>query len=237
MKPFIHTLAVVGSMTVPLTAQAEAITLNLYALGIRAGTISINGAEKGSSYAINGAVTPSAILKLVKDIGFNGTASGSIRNEDYQSKKYAGHLRTGKRNSIVKMHWKGRTPVVDSYQPAREKRNYDIAPSKQAGVIDLLTAGYATFRSRPADKLCNTTYKMFDGRRRSEINLNKPAISGKTATCTGNYKRIAGFSPHDMQKRVNFPFTMHYVQQDDGTYRFKDFTADATFGKIRAVRK
>ncbi|MBL4751964.1 MAG: hypothetical protein JKX71_15545 [Amylibacter sp.] len=237
MKTLLTTLTTVGSLCLPISAQAEAITLNLYAIGIRAGTIRINGAEKGNAYALNGIVTPSALLRLIKDIGFNGTASGRIKNGQYQTRKYAGNVRTGNGSSTVKMHWRRRAPVVDSYKPGREKRDYDISPSKQVGTVDLLTAAYATFVSRPLDKLCNTTHKMFDGRRRTQIRLNAPKISGKTATCSGAYQRVAGFSAHDMQKRVNFPFTMRYVLQDDGMYHFKDFTADATFGKIRAIRK
>jgi hypothetical protein len=237
MKPIIQTFALMGSLAMPLAVNAEVITLNLYAIGIKAGTISINSAENGRSYALRGAVTPTRLLKMIKDIGFNGTASGVVKDGTYQTRKYAGIVRTGNGSSNVKMRWRGRTPILDSYKPGREKRSYDIIPSKQVGTIDLLTAAYATFTSRPADKLCNATHKMFDGRRRSQITLGTPKISGKTATCSGTYKRVAGFSPSDMQKRVNFPFTIRYVQQDDGTYRFQDFTADATFGKIRAVRR
>lgn len=237
MKSLLHTLILVGSIAMPVSAQAEIITIKLYAIGIKAGTISINATENGQYYAVNGRVTPSALLKVIKEIGFTGSASGKVDNGIYQSKKYAGHLNTGNRQSIVKMHWKGRIPFVDNYQPERARRPYDIVPSKQIGTKDLLTAGYATFKSRSIDKLCNTTHDMFDGRRRSKITLGKPVVKGSIATCTGNYKRIAGFSPNDMQKRVNFPFTIHYVQQNDGTYRFNDFSADATFGKIRAIRK
>jgi hypothetical protein len=155
----------------------------------------------------------------------------------FYSKKYLGNARTGSRNSKVKMHWSSKRPVVDTYTPTREKRNYDITPSKQGGTMDLLTAAYVTFKTVAAKDLCNVTHKMFDGRRRSQLSLGKPKVSGKIATCSGNYKRIAGFSPHQLKKGVNFPFTMYYEQQDDGNYRFKVFTSAATFGKIRAVRK
>ena len=135
------------------------------------------------------------------------------------------------------MHWNGKKPVVDKYQPAREKRSYDIVPAKQTGTMDLLTAAYSTFKTTSADSLCNTVHDMFDGRRRSKLILAKPKISGKTATCAGTYKRVAGFSPSQMQKKVNFPFSLRYEQMDDGNYRFMEFTANATFGKIRATRK
>jgi hypothetical protein len=237
LRPFIKALVFASSITTPIAAQAETLTINLYALGIRAGTIQISGTENSKSYTLNGVLTSSVLLKLIKDIGFNGTASGKVHNGRYQSKKYIGRARTGSRSSVVQMRWNGSTPVLESYKPGRAKRSYDINPSKQTGTVDLLTGAYSTFIARPIDKLCDTTQHMFDGRRRTLIELDKAQVSGKIATCTGLYKRVAGFSQKNMQKRVNFPFSMRYEQQNDGLYHFKDFTADATFGKIRAIRK
>jgi hypothetical protein len=237
MKPIIYTLALAGGLAAPLGVQAENISLNFYALGIRAGTITVNGNETNSSYSLRGAVTPTALLKKFKDVGFNGSASGSTKNGNYYSKKYAGNARTGSHNSVVQIRWSGKTPIVEKYAPKREKRSYDINPAKQTNTKDLLTAAYAVFKTVSVDKLCNKTHHMFDGRRRTQINLGTPKMSGKIATCNGTYKRIAGFSPSQMQKKVNFPFTMYYEHQNDGSYRFKEFTAAATFGKIRATRR
>ncbi|MBL4750376.1 MAG: DUF3108 domain-containing protein [Amylibacter sp.] len=237
MKPIVQTLALITGLTLPVSAGAENITLKLYAYGIKAGTISINGAENATAYSVKGLVSPSILLRMFKDIGYKGWSSGKISKGKFYTRKYDGRARTGSRNSIVKMHWNNNRPVLDKYSPERAKRDYDISPSKQVGTKDLLTAAYLTFRTVTADNLCNVTHKMFDGRRRSQIQLGKPKISGRRATCAGSYKRVAGFSPHQMTKGVNFPFTMYYEQQDDGTYRFKEFISAATLGKIRAVRK
>ncbi len=237
MKPIVQILTLVTGLTLPTIAGAESIVLKLYAYGIKAGTITVNGAETTTAYSVNGLIAPSLLLKTFKDVGYSGKASGQIRHDSFRTKTYAGNARTGSRKSIVKMHWKGNRPVVDRYSPEREKRAYDIPPSKQVDTKDLLTAAYLTFKTVDADHLCNVTHKMFDGRRRTEISLDTPNISTKSATCTGTYKRLAGFSPHQMQKGLNFPFTMYYEQQDDGTYRFKEFTSAATIGKIKAVRK
>ena len=135
------------------------------------------------------------------------------------------------------MRWRNGRPIVDSYKTERAKRDYDITPSKQSGTIDLLTSAYLTFRTATPETLFNSKRKMFDGRRLSELSLGKPKISGTTATCGGNYKRLAGFSADKMKKKVNFPFPVRYEQNDDGTYRFQEFTADASIGRIRATRK
>lgn len=237
MKPFLYTLALAGSMAMPLSVQAENIKLKFYAFGIRAGTITVNGTETRNSYSLKGAVSPTLLLRKFKNVGFNGYASGRTKNGEFYSERYAGNARTGSHNSTVKIRWSGKTPIVEKYAPQRVKRPYDINPSAQANTKDLLTSAYAVFKTVSADKLCNVTHKMFDGRRRTQINLGTPKISGKIATCNGTYKRVAGFSPNQMQKKVNFPFTMYYERQDDGYYRFKEFTAAATFGKIRAIRK
>jgi len=237
MKLIAQSLTFMGSLALAPQAQAENIRLNLYAFGIKAGTISINAAETPTAYALNGAVVPTSLLKKIKDIGYTGSASGKIKNNVFAVRKYAGNARTGSRNSIVDMQWKNGRPVLNSYKPERERRDYDITPSKQTGTTDLLTSAYVTFKTTSADVLCNSKRKMFDGRRVSELSLGAPQISGTTATCSGNYKRLAGFSPSKMKKKVNFPFSVRYEQLDDGTYRFQEFTAEASIGKIRATRK
>mgnify|MGYP001025490610 CR=1 FL=1 len=237
MRSIAQTFCLVTAITLPASAQAENITLNLYAYGLKAGTILINGAENSAAYSVKGLLSPSRLLKTFKDVGYTGSAAGTIRQGAYFTRRYSGHARTGSRNSIVKMHWNGASPFVDRYSPERDRRDYDITPFEQTGTKDLLTAAYITFKTVISDELCNTTHDMFDGRRRSKISLDAPKISGNTAICTCGYKRISGFSTHQMQKGVNFPFTMRYERQDDGTFRFQEFTSEATFGKIRAIRK
>lgn len=237
MKCTLQTLTLIAGLASPIGAQDENITLNLYAYGIKAGTISVNGAQTTTAYSVKGLLSPSRLLRKFKDVGYTGSAVGKISKGKYYTRTYSGHARTGSRNSVVKMRWKSGRPIVDQYSPERARRDYDITPSKQVGTKDLLTAAYITFKTVSIKNLCNITHKMFDGRRRSQITLGKPKISGKIASCSGSYKRVAGFPPHKMEKEVNFPFTMYYEQQDDGTYRFQEFTSAATFGKIRAIRK
>ena len=54
MKPIVQTLALITGLTLPISAQAENITLKLYAYGIKAGTIIVNGNETASAYAVKG---------------------------------------------------------------------------------------------------------------------------------------------------------------------------------------
>jgi len=220
-----------------LAASSQSHVFNLYIKGWKAGTISTAAKKTTKRYALSGNINPSALLRMLRDVGYNGTASGSYSGAKYRPAKYTGHIKTGKRNSTVKMRFVKGKPIVDSYLPSREKRKYDITPEKQKGVIDLLTAAHSVFEDSTAKGLCNRTIPMFDGRRRSKLTLSKPKKTSKGATCRGKYTRLKGFSPHDMQKRVNFPFTLVYDQKDDGNYRLMSFHTKTTFGDAKAVRK
>ena len=76
MKSILQTAVLIGGLTTPVSVYAENITLNFYALGIRAGTITVNGAENASNYSVKGAVIPTSLLKAFKDVGYSGSASG-----------------------------------------------------------------------------------------------------------------------------------------------------------------
>jgi len=218
-------------------AQAQSHNFKLYIKGITAGTISTSAQKNGTGYTLSGAVKPSAFLRLLRDVGYVGKSSGSYTGNSYSPQNYTGYTKTGSRTSTVKMRFAKGKPIVDAYLPSRAKRDYDIDPGAQKGTIDLLTAVHSVFEDSAAKDLCNRIVTMFDGRRRSELTLLKPKKSGTRATCSGKYTRIAGFSPRNMQKRVNFPFSLVYEQQNDGNYRLMSFHTQTTFGDAKAVRK
>ena len=230
--------AVFAGLSVPVTAsEKEQHVFKLYIRGIAAGYISITAAKNTTNYALSGSVQPTAFLRALRDVGYQGTAKGTYKATAYRPSAYSGNTKTGSRNSVVKMRFRGGRPIVDSYLPARAKRPYDLNPSAQTGTLDLLTSAYSVFADSPAGKLCNRVIPMFDGRRRTKLTLSQPKVSSDGATCRGTYSRVAGFSPQDMKEQVNFPFTLVYDRLDDGSYRLMSFRTESTFGSAKAVRR
>ncbi len=232
--------AVLIPFTIALPApvfSSENHIFNLYIRGIKAGTISTATNKNGVFYAVSGAIHPTAFLRTLRDVGYEGAVSGSYKGTRYRPRKYQGNTKTGSRNSVVSIRYSNGMPVVESYLPEREKRDYDIEPSAQKGTLDLLTAAYSVFEDSPVSKLCNRSVQMFDGRRRSRLAVGSPEIGNDGITCQGSYTRVAGFSPAALQKRVNFPFTLAYEQQEDGKYRLMSFSTTTTFGPAEALRK
>lgn len=237
MSRILKSLAALIILSAPAQGQQANHTFNLYIAGVKAGSIQIKAHTAGNAYSLAGAVQPGSLLRRLRDVGYSGSAAGSVRGKNHQPKRYQGETRTGSRVSNVKMRYSNGRPIVDSYLPKREKRAYDIDPAKQTGTVDLLTAAHIVFQDQNVTTLCNRTIPMFDGRRRSKLTLSKPKLKDNNASCNGTYTRLAGFSAEDMKERVNFPFSLVYNRLDDQTYRLHSFSSKTTFGSAKGVRR
>ena len=225
------------SLATPILAQQTAHRFSLYVSGIKAGTINTITTKNGSAFSVSGTLTPTSLMRRIRKVGYSGQSAGILQNSTFRTNRYSGQTQTGSRKSQVQMRFNNGTPSVDAYLPEREARAYDIDPAAQNGTIDPLTAAATLFDDQATANLCNRTIPMFDGRRRSKLSLAKPQINDTGATCDGAYTRLAGFSPEDMQERVNFPFTLVYTRIDAENYRLMSFTTKTTFGSARAKRK
>jgi hypothetical protein len=176
-------------------------------------------------------------MRTIRNVNYSGQSAGTHRDDAYTPRRYSGQTNTGTRESQVKLRFDNGIPTVNSYLPDREKRDYDIEPSEQRGAIDPLTATAVVLMDQPSAQMCNRSIPMFDGRRRSKLTIAPPVIDGDSATCAGTYTRLAGFSPEDLQERVNFPFTLMYTRIDADTFRLTSFTTKTTFGSARGKRK
>ncbi len=225
------------SFALPAKADQEIHRFSVYVSGLKAGTLQTVLTRNGKAFSVSGTLSPTRFMRTIRDVGFTGQSAGTFQDTAFTPRRYSGHTKTGSRDSQVKMRWLNGTPSVDSYTPEREARDYDINPAEQRGTLDPLTAATVLFVDQLAATLCNKTIPLFDGRRRGKLSLAPPTIDGESAICAGTYTRIAGFSPEDMQERVNFPFTLMYTRINEDTYRLMAFTTKTTFGSARAKRK
>lgn len=217
-------------------AQAERLQFSISVGGFPVGTIETNGTVKGNQYSATGKMRTSGLVSMIRSFKYDGKVRGSVRGDTFMPKSYSEQFDTGSRVSNVAMSYSNGVPRVDKYVPKRAPRPYDIKASAQKGTVDVLTGAYATLRDVKAENLCNKTIKMFDGRRRTNISLKKPKISGDGATCSGIFSRIAGYPADDLAKQKHFPFTLSYTKRGD-VYSLQEFTTQSTLGKVRAKRR
>lgn len=184
--------------------------------GIKAGQLVFQGVQSGNNYAVAGKVQSTGLVGRLVKFSYDAKARGSYRNGRYTPTEYTEAADTGKRQSTSVMRYRSGVPQVRDITPPRAAAAYDLKPSTQGGTIDPLTAVYALLRDVDAARACQVDLKMFDGRRRSQITLKNPTPQADgSLLCSGEYRRLGGFSPEDMAERSRFPLTMRLTPVGD----------------------
>lgn len=217
--------------------RAEEVSFDLVLMGLTAGRLTYEGSVSGGSYAVSGRLQTTGLAALLKQVRYDATARGRVANGVFAPESYTEEANTGKRRSHSVMGYKRGVPQVTQYQPARKPRSYDIDPASQGGSVDPLTALFATLADVAPGQECRVRLRLFDGRRASLLTTGGRAQAGDRVTCTGEYRRVAGFSPDEMAEKVSFPFTLTYAPQANGTMRVTEVAMQTIYGRGRLVRR
>lgn len=204
--------------------------------GVRIGVLGFSGLTDGQSYAAKGILRTTGLAALVRQVGYEATSRGVVRAGRFVPTSYDESANTGTRVSKSTMEYRGGVPQVKASSPERAPRPTDVDPRTQAGTVDPMTAFYLVLRDVPEAELCNLDLKMFDGTRRSQVVISAPVRNGTGVSCSGEYRRLQGFSAEEMAERTRFPFQIAYVPNGNGGYRLNEITTASTFGNARVVR-
>lgn len=239
MKSLVAAVALCLSLPAAALAEksTETGTFDFVLAGLTAGTLTLAGTLDGMGYAVQGKLASSGLVSFVKQVSYQGSASGAVKDGRFRAASYREKANTGDRQSEVVMKWSSGVPQVVTYRPEGKPRRFDIDPAEQAGTVDPLTAAFAILKSVEAGQECKAALDMFDGKRASRIALGGRSQKGETVTCTGEYRRVAGFSPREMDKGTRFPFTLTYAPAGDGRMKVVEVAMQTTFGKAKMVRR
>tara|TARA_R110002110_G_scaffold214702_4_gene428363 strand:+ start:6420 stop:7151 length:732 start_codon:yes stop_codon:yes gene_type:complete len=205
--------------------------------GLTAATLVFSGVQQNSRYAVNGELKSAGIVAWVRKISYVARARGHVEGQRYTPTTYSETADTGKRQSQSEITFMQGVPVKIDYQPARDPRPDSVDPATMGGAVDPLTALYATLRNVAPGEECKTNVQMFDGRRASRLLLSKPVRRGDHVVCTGEYRRLKGFSEKDMAEKSVFPFTLTYAPSDGGRMRVTEIALDTLYGQATMKRR
>ncbi|MFC7703971.1 DUF3108 domain-containing protein [Plastorhodobacter daqingensis] len=228
------TLAIAASG--PALAYETQAAFDLNILGLRAGTFVYSAVERDGQYAVNGRMESAGIIGAMRKIRYDAAVRGIVSNNRFVPVSYEGSSDTGRRQSASAMEFRNGVPQVMSYSPPREPDARDVDPSTQAGTVDPLTALFAALRDIPEAQACTHRIAIFDGRRRSEVAIGNRREADGRVTCTGEYRRVAGYSEREMSERQTFPFRITYSLSDD-IARVQEVTMDSVYGRAVLRRR
>lgn len=221
-------------------AAAETGTENLdftiYFGGIRIGTVRMSAEISDTEFVIEGSITSSGLASALSGFGHASRVRGTIRKDEFRQQSYVSMTKTRKRQSEAGIVYIGDRPDVRYYRPEREPRDYDLVPAEQKGTLNPTIAAYFMLRDATHETLCDQTYDIYDGRRRTNLVLEEPEIVDGEATCQAAFKRVAGYSQEELDEKSSFETKLVYRRSGNDRFELWKITADSTIGTINMLR-
>ncbi|WP_245826435.1 DUF3108 domain-containing protein [Rhodobacter aestuarii] len=240
-RPFriMTTFALLGALAQPVAAdQTDHIAFDVVLKGIKAGELVIDGKIQGNRYGVRGVMQTTGLAGAIKKIRYDASADGTFSRGRFSPRSTAVSAQRGNSRSKNAVIYNAGVPSSVIHEPPRTPRSSDVDPAKQGGTIDPLTALYAVLRDVDRDEACKLKVTMFDGTKRSQVALSSPQAAGDGVVCSGEYRRLAGFSDKDMAEKTRFPFTLTYAPTPDGQrLQVVEISTDTILGKGRLKRR
>ena len=171
--------------------------------------------QSGGRYAATSRIDTAGLVGIFADFFFDGKATGRL-DGDGTVVPGAASRRTSKSpraDAHDRIDWEGGTPVSVSVEPPRERAP---DPAKQARDA---RPGLRRLRgccaTRRPEAVCDTTVDVFDGSRRSRLQLGDAGGAGDALICAGTFARIEG-EAHSMSDQREFPFKLVFAPAGGG---------------------
>jgi hypothetical protein len=224
-------LWLVLALALPARAQTEIeAQFDVYFSGIRAGLLVFKGLTTDTQYSAAGRLQSTGLLRIVADIRYDASVVGRIRDGRFVPVRYEEVANTGQRVSEAVMEYVDGVPQVKAFAPPRDPKPDDLHPATQGGTLDPASAVFFLLRDVPEAQMCPGAIAMFDGVRRSRLSVENPQRDGDTVTCSGQYRREAGFADWEMAQKSDFPFTVIYRQGEAGLMTVDQVRIDTLYG-------
>ncbi|MEM9320465.1 MAG: DUF3108 domain-containing protein [Pseudomonadota bacterium] len=218
----------------PVQAQADQSQFDLRLGSITVARLFLAANDDGRGYAVAGRAESTGMVSLFRALRLDMSARGTWNGTRPQPQSYVEDIDTGRRASAVTMRWQSGRPVVDASTGLDP--TLAAAADGTTGTVDPLSAVYTVARPRSAEELCDWQLGVFDGQRRSQLTLLIAEGRENAIICRGNYTRLAGFAPHEMAERTEFPFTVTYIPGEDGLWLLHQIDLQSIYGRVRINR-
>jgi len=227
--------------------QAASFTIRLR--GVPAGVFHFAATEQDGRYAARARVETTGLAALLRKVRLRATVEGEVGGEvggqvggqvgddRLWPRRYAGAISTGRRDSEAELRYAGGVPRLIRYASPDPVGPDSPAPETQGGTVDPMTALYTVLRAVPADRACDRTIEMFDGKRRSRVILDPPRRAAAELTCAGRYLRIAGFRPEEIAEKRRFDFRLVYRVRADDRVKAMRVEVETLYGPARLDRR
>lgn len=194
----------------PLAAEERtAILYDVHLIGAKIGEITIVGQQANGQYVARSKFRTTGIVSALKQMRGDVSVNGRVSDGGHTPGQYSETINDGRRFTDVTVRFGGQEPILTSGDPDSSAAPADTSALRNA--LDPLTALYLILRDQPQDSLCRFKRDIYDGHRHARLLLGSPRKDKQNMTCSGEYRRLAGYSSSEKKERRT-PFTVFYKQ-------------------------
>jgi hypothetical protein len=198
---------------VPATVPAQAgptstvqLVWQVYLGGFNLGNVGIKSSFTGNGYSAVSRLKTAGVVNSFYEAIIDANSVGTVAGSALTPKKYNSNTVNEKQSQRVDLTYTASGIQLDA-EPAYNTSRFPVSEDQKRGTLDPLSGLVYSLSgvSHSAAKPCGEAVRVFDGRRRYDIDL-KPAgqdklktdggYSGPAQKCTITYKQLAGFKPN-----------------------------------------
>ncbi len=191
-------------------AQGASSTVQLvwqvYLGGFNLGNIGIKSSFTGNSYSAVSRLKTAGVVNSFYEAIIDANSVGVMAGAGLQPQKYDSNTNNEKQNQKVGLAYTAAGIQLFS-DPPYDVNRFPVTDEQKRGTLDPLSGLVYSLSgvSMSPEKPCGETVRVFDGRRRYDIELKfagqdkvktDGGYNGPTVKCTVTYKQIAGFKPN-----------------------------------------
>lgn len=187
-------------------ASTVQLVWQVYLGGFNLGNIGIKSSFAGNSYSAVSRLKTAGVVNSFYEAIIDATSIGNVQGASFAPQKYDSNTNNEKQNQKVGLTYTAAGIQLYSDPPYNTAR-FPVTEDQKRGTLDPLSGLVFSLSgvSHSASKPCGETVRVFDGRRRYDIELTfagndkvktDGGYSGPAVKCTVVYKQIAGFKPN-----------------------------------------
>ncbi|MEM8740027.1 MAG: DUF3108 domain-containing protein [Pseudomonadota bacterium] len=232
------TLFLFCSLAVPLSAEirTQAVyTAKLY--GATLATINLTGRTTDGRYSVSAELSTKGLVSALSDASYFGKVSGTRSGERFRPARYTETVKENGAERAGALVYQAGMPQPQGFK-AEERGPDALALSGQGDTVDPLTGIFMVFRDQPAAEVCPPLRQfVFDGERRTVIELKRTAESADEITCAGQFRRVAGYAKDDRYgRRKVLPIELTYRRAGD-LMQMQEIRFQTDYGPARLERR
>lgn len=183
---------------------------DVQAWGVKIGEFRVSGTDRSNGYSVNASFETIGLVKQLGRIWFTMSTQGQKSGGNFVPARYAERVQTGRRKSEAQIDYASGFPLLTGGKLGTEDAEV-LDATAQTDTVDPLTAMFVALRDQPRSGLCTLNQPIFDGARRTIAYMTDRRDDGDKVICTGQFRRLGGYSAKQLRQGRNSSFELTYV--------------------------